>query len=190
MVTGVTVIRNPIGGRLQDVLDAVAQLQHVGELVTLQRVASQLNLPRQNIWRYVRQIQKMGLIVYQPTERYTSPMHLSEAGWWASRASVSSQADLRLPVLREIAAGQPILAVEQLKAHVTRLQEVLNLHAGDSLLRVRGDSMIGIGIYPSDLGAIHPQAEEPCPVRLSSCWCLAKAQPLSSAGTATTERSP
>ena len=73
----------------------------------------------------------------------------------------AAKADLRFPILGEIAAGQPTLADAQVEAYATRLQDVLDLREGDFLLKVRGDSMIGIGIYPGDLVAIRPQDEEP-----------------------------
>ena len=72
-----------------------------------------------------------------------------------------AKADLQFPILGEIAAGQPTLADGQVEAYATRLQDVLDLREGDFLLRVRGDSMTGIGIYHGDLVAIHPSEEEP-----------------------------
>lgn len=62
--------------------------------------------------------------------------------------------DVRLPVVGEVAAGQPILAV----GNVERLLEVdpsLFQPRADFLLRVRGDSMIEADIRPGDLLAIH-----------------------------------
>ncbi|UQN10693.1 LexA family transcriptional regulator [Deinococcus sp. QL22] len=50
-----------------------------------------------------------------------------------------------------------------MEGYATRLQDVLDLHEGDFLLRVRGDSMLGIGIYPGDLVVIHPTQAEPHP---------------------------
>ncbi|GBF03897.1 LexA repressor [Deinococcus aerius] len=147
--------------RQRDVLRAIATLENAGELVTLQRVAAELELPRQNIWSYVHNLQERGLVVYNPTERFTTPIRLSDTGWEVSEVPRAAARDLRFPILGEIAAGQPTLAEGQVEAYATRLQDVLDLREGDFLLRVRGESMIGIGIYPGDLVAIHPQHEEP-----------------------------
>ncbi|CAM4041792.1 LexA family protein [Deinococcus marmoris] len=148
-------------GRPLDVLQTVAKLENTGELVTLQRVAAELGLPRQNIWNYVRALQERGLVVYTPTERFTTPIRLSEEGWRVSGVKSTATRDLRFPILGLVAAGQPILADDQVEAYATRLQDVLDLREGDFLLRVRGDSMTGIGIYSGDLVAIHPSEEEP-----------------------------
>ena len=148
-------------GRPRDVLNTIATLENAGEMVTLQRVGVELDLPRQNIWTYVRRLHEQDLIIYQPTERFTTPIRLSEAGWQVSQVPRAAKADLRFPILGEIAAGQPTLADAQVEAYATRLQDVLDLREGDFLLKVRGDSMIGIGIYPGDLVAIRPQDEEP-----------------------------
>jgi len=63
----------------------------------------------------------------------------------------------RLPVLGEIAAGTPQEAIEQTDEWVERLDELLSVHPGDFLLRVRGESMIGEGIFAGDLVLIRPQ---------------------------------
>ncbi|WP_234009001.1 LexA family transcriptional regulator [Deinococcus sp. NW-56] len=148
-------------GRPRDVLHMIATLENAGEMVTLHRVAVALGLPRQNIWIYVRKLQERGLIIYSPSERFTTPLRLSEEGWWVSEVPRAAGIDLRFPILGEVAAGRPTLAGEQVEAYATRLQDVLDLREGDFLLKVRGDSMTGIGIFPGDLVAIRPQQEEP-----------------------------
>ncbi|GAA5513082.1 LexA repressor [Deinococcus carri] len=153
--------QDELTGRPRDVLHKIAELENAGELVTIQRVGEALHLPRQNIWGYVRKLQERGLIVYNPAERFTTPIRLSEAGWRVSQVPRAASVDLRFPILGEIAAGQPTLADGQVEAYATRLQDVLDLREGDFLLKVRGDSMTGIGIYPGALVAIRPQQEEP-----------------------------
>lgn len=73
--------------------------------------------------------------------------------------SASRNAKTRdIPVLGRIAAGTPILAVEQ-------VDEVLTLPVdlvGDGpvfLLEIKGDSMINAGIHEGDLVAVHKQPE-------------------------------
>lgn len=60
------------------------------------------------------------------------------------------------PVLGDIAAGAPILAEESRDIRAEKLSDVLDLREGDYLLRVRGDSMRGVGIYDGDLIAVRP----------------------------------
>ena len=63
----------------------------------------------------------------------------------------------RVPVLGRIAAGSPQEAIAETDRWAERLDELLALRAGDFLLEVTGDSMIGEGIFPGDLVLIRPQ---------------------------------
>lgn len=57
-----------------------------------------------------------------------------------------------LPLLGRIAAGQPILAVENVEEQVN-----LSRFRGCFMLRVKGDSMVGAGIHDADLVIVQPQ---------------------------------
>ncbi len=64
---------------------------------------------------------------------------------------------LRLPVVGEIAAGQPIDARQDLGEYL--VVESSLAHGEDCyVLRVRGNSMVGDGIHDGDLVIIHPQS--------------------------------
>ena len=61
-----------------------------------------------------------------------------------------------LPVVGAVAAGQPVLAEENIEEYV----EVPTLAGGDQgeyVLRVRGDSMKNAGILPDDMVVVRPQ---------------------------------
>lgn len=62
-----------------------------------------------------------------------------------------------LPLIGEVAAGVPLLAVEQHERLVT-VDRALFSAPADFLLRVRGDSMIEAGIAPGDLVAVQKTA--------------------------------
>ncbi len=59
----------------------------------------------------------------------------------------------RLPVIGEVAAGQPILAQEHFEREV-EIDGALFRAPADFLLRVRGDSMVDAGIESGDLVAV------------------------------------
>ncbi len=59
-----------------------------------------------------------------------------------------------LPVVGQVAAGSPIMAEECIEAHY-RIDDTLFYPRADYLLRVRGQSMKGIGILDGDLVAVH-----------------------------------
>ena len=64
---------------------------------------------------------------------------------------------ITLPVLGEIAAGQPILAEE---SYIDKIDISEDLFLGTNLfaLKVKGDSMINVGIYDGDLVIISKQS--------------------------------
>jgi repressor LexA len=59
-----------------------------------------------------------------------------------------------LPLVGRVAAGSPILAIENVEAHY-RIDPELFVPRADYLLRVRGKSMEGAGILDGDLLAVH-----------------------------------
>ena len=71
-----------------------------------------------------------------------------------ARIRIAELADQGLPIVGRVAAGDPILAEEN-------IEDRIDLPAGffqpqaDYLLRVRGDSMIDAGILDGDLLAVH-----------------------------------
>ncbi len=72
-----------------------------------------------------------------------------------SRKARSLKIGLRpdsLPLIGRIAAGSPVLAVENVEAYVS-----FSRFRGCFLLRVRGQSMAGAGIFDGDLVIVRPQ---------------------------------
>lgn len=153
-------LRPRLSRRAREVLEAIARLERLGEPLTTKRIGAEVKMERQNLRVYLVELQQRGLVRYEAGERQTAAIRLSEAGWQAIGEAQPSR-DLSFPILGEIAAGQPTLADGQVEAYATRLQDVLDLREGDFLLRVRGDSMTGIGIYDGDLVAIRPQQDPP-----------------------------
>lgn len=64
------------------------------------------------------------------------------------------QGESGLPIVGQVAAGNPILAEENIEDHCTLAPEFFSPSA-DYLLRVRGMSMKDIGILDGDLLAVH-----------------------------------
>lgn len=77
----------------------------------------------------------------------------------ASRGIQLKQAGLPgLPLIGRVAAGSPILAEENVKARY-KVEASLFSPQADYLLKVKGDSMINIGIMDGDLLAVHKTTE-------------------------------
>ena len=65
---------------------------------------------------------------------------------------------LDLPLIGSVAAGSPLLAVENQRGRVQMDASLFSPRA-DYLLQVRGNSMSGVGILDGDLLAVHKTAE-------------------------------
>jgi repressor LexA len=61
-----------------------------------------------------------------------------------------------LPLVGSVAAGQPVLAEENIEEYIS-VPEVAGGEDGQYLLRIRGDSMKNAGILEGDLVVVHPQ---------------------------------
>lgn len=59
-----------------------------------------------------------------------------------------------IPIVGQVAAGSPILAQEHVEDYCEMPASFFRPHA-DYFLRVRGDSMIDVGIFEDDLLAVH-----------------------------------
>jgi repressor LexA len=77
-------------------------------------------------------------------------LRLKDAAAWPAQAT--------LPLIGRVAAGQPILAVENIEAR-HRVDPALFSPRADYLLRVRGESMRDAGILDGDLLAVHRTQE-------------------------------
>jgi repressor LexA len=78
----------------------------------------------------------------------------------ASRGIRLPEIETGLPLVGRVAAGNPILAAENIEEHC-EVDPALFHPRADYLLRVQGDSMIEAGIFDGDLLAVHrtPVAE-------------------------------
>lgn len=73
-------------------------------------------------------------------------------------ADDTAEEESGLPVIGQVAAGAPILALENIENHC-RIDPSFFSPRADYLLRVRGMSMKDIGIYDGDLLAVHRTTE-------------------------------
>lgn len=73
-------------------------------------------------------------------------------------APAGSSEQVRLPLVGQVAAGAPILAIEHIEDEY-QVDPRLFRPRADYLLRVRGDSMIDAGILDGDLLAVHRAAD-------------------------------
>jgi repressor LexA len=96
---------------------------------------------------HLANLEKLGIIKRDPTKPRALEVLIDKA-----KAAVSPG----LPVVGRVAAGQPVLAEENIEEYV----EVPNIAGGDRgeyLLKVSGDSMKNAGILEDDYVVVRPQ---------------------------------
>jgi len=134
--------------RQEQVLEFIRESVRVnGYPPTVREICAGLDLSSPStVHAHLANLERLGLIKRDPTK---------------PRALDVVQ-DLRpprpLPLVGRVAAGAPILAEDNVEELVD-VPGFLRRDDGDFVLRVRGDSMIGAGIFDADLIVVHPQPE-------------------------------
>ena len=108
---------------------------------------------------HLANLEKAGLLRRDPSkpralellDRATSAAATAAAD--AVRSVVKPNA---LPLVGQVAAGQPILAEENIEDYV-QVPPIAGGEEGEYLLRVRGDSMVKAGILPDDVVVVRKQ---------------------------------
>ena len=124
--------------RQQEILDLIkSNLEENGLPPTRADIARTLGFKSPNAAeQHLRAIEKKGFISIL-------------AG--ASRGIIlNTEEDLGIPVIGLVAAGGPILAQENIEKRIPQAQNILS-NKIDYYLRVKGDSMVDVGIYENDL---------------------------------------
>ena len=130
--------------RQQEILDFIRNTVEVlGAPPTRAEIAQAFGFASHNAAEeHLRALAKKGLIVLEP----------------GSARGIRLVEQLGLPLIGSVAAGSPIMAVENVQARYA-LDAALFSPRADFLLRVRGLSMINAGIFDGDLLAVHRCAE-------------------------------
>ncbi len=132
------------------ILQKVAEL---GEPALAADLARALGISRQGVRAQLLALERKGLVALDARPRHGTLVRLTGAGRRATGRA--------LPLVGEVAAGPPVFAEGAVEAYAERLSDLLPVEPGDFLLRVRGDSMIGLGIRPGDYVVVRPFQGEP-----------------------------
>jgi repressor LexA len=141
---------NGLTHRQEEILEFVAQfIQREGHPPTLKEIGRHFGFTSDNAVRsHLRLIERKGFIKRVPNRaRSIVPIDIIR---------VSTTNGRSLPLVGSISAGKPITALENLEKYITVDKE---LFKGDDIfaLRVKGDSMTGVGINEGDIVIVHPQ---------------------------------
>ena len=130
--------------RQQEILDFIRNtLEVLGAPPTRMEISSAFGFASPNAAEdHLKALAKKGAIVLEP----------------GSARGIRLVEQLGLPLIGSVAAGSPLLAVENQLGKV-QVNPDLFVPRADYLLKVRGNSMIDIGIFDGDLLAVHKTAE-------------------------------
>lgn len=129
--------------RQQEILDFIRQSLEAGAPPTRAEIASAFGFASPNAAEeHLKALAKKGAVVLEP----------------GSARGIRLVEQLGLPLIGSVAAGSPILAVENVQGRYS-LDPALFRPRADFLLRVRGLSMINAGICDGDLLAVHRTGE-------------------------------
>ena len=136
--------------------------------MTREELASRLNTTPQNIYKYEKgivtniplsKIEQMAEIFSIPPERLTgweNPNYVDNAGTYSLPDNILPMPGMgRVPLLGQIACGEPITAEENIEDYV----DIPDHIKADFALRCRGDSMINARIFDGDIVYIRQQPD-------------------------------
>jgi repressor LexA len=97
---------------------------------------------------HLANLEKIGLLRRDPTKPRAIELLLD-------RAKKTIMPGSGLPLVGQVAAGAPILAEENIEEYI-EVPDVIGGEDGDYVLRVRGESMVGAGIFEGDYVIVRP----------------------------------
>ena len=121
----------------------------LGTGATAGQVAHEVGVTKQAVSQQVTILRKLGYLL--PAETRYGPLQVSDK----ARAALGEG----LPIYGQIAAGVPALAEQSPEDFTPSIEALLGLRAGDFLLKVRGESMTGIGVMDGDYVVVRPASE-------------------------------
>jgi repressor LexA len=97
---------------------------------------------------HLANLEKLGALRRDPTKPRAIEVLVDKA-----KAAVAPSG---LPIVGQVAAGQPVLAEENIEEYVP-VPQIAGGDEGEFVLRVKGDSMVGAGIFEGDYVVVRPQ---------------------------------
>ncbi|WP_372870079.1 transcriptional repressor LexA [Shewanella sp.] len=141
----------PLTPRQAEILDLIKRnIAETGMPPTRAEIATRLGFKSANAAEeHLKALAKKGCIEIMPG---------TSRGIRLAGDELEDQPDPGLPLIGQVAAGEPILAQEHVEQYYQVDPSMFRPHA-DFLLRVRGDSMKDIGILDGDLLAVHKMTQ-------------------------------
>lgn len=139
----------PLTHKQQQVLTLIEERLAEGEPPSQREIADAFGMVQNSVYQLIGYLRQKG---YLADNRGHRGLRLSKA------YAAMRQESHGLPIVGRVAAGQPILAQENVEAYLD-MDEVFSSTGGRFLLRVAGDSMVDDGILDGDLVLVEPCKE-------------------------------
>ena len=144
----------PLTDRQRQVLDFIdAEVQRRGYPPSVREIGDAVGLSSPStVHAHLAALQDKGYLRRDPTK----PRAIEVAREPATGATVERHPMRNVPLLGDVAAGTGVLAAENIEDHMSLPEEL----TGDGelfMLRVRGDSMIEVGIFDGDYVVVRSQ---------------------------------
>jgi len=135
--------------RQREIFDFISRyLSRHGYPPTVREIGKAVGLHSSStVHAHLSKLEKLGVLKRDPTK----PRAMEVLVERAKRAIRPTG----LPLVGHVAAGEPILAEENVEEYL-QVPDVIGGDAGDYILRVRGDSMIDAGILDGDFAVVRP----------------------------------
>ena len=138
--------------RQREIFDYISRyLSRHGYPPTVREIGKAVGLHSSStVHAHLSKLEKLGVLKRDPTK----PRAMEVLVERAKRAVRPTG----LPLVGHVAAGEPILAEENVEEYL-QVPDVIGGEAGDYILRVRGESMIDAGILDGDFAVVRPSNE-------------------------------
>jgi repressor LexA len=141
---GVYMSYGKITPKQQEILDYIkAQILNKGYPPAVREICEEVHLKStSSVHSHLETLEKNGYIRRDPTK--PRAIEIVDDSFNLSRREI-----VNVPIVGTVAAGQPILATENIESYFPLLSE--DVPSGETfMLRVKGDSMINVGIFDGD----------------------------------------
>lgn len=151
-------IRSVLTARQREVLDFIRHfMAQAGYPPTVREIGAHFGFVPRSVFDHLKALERKGYL-RRTASKSRSLQILDSAG--ASQPLPSSRAPgpfRELPILGRVAAGEPLLAEQNIEGSFTISRDWVN---GDEafLLKVQGESMVGAHILPGDYALVRRQA--------------------------------
>ena len=155
-------MKNQLTDRQKEILTFIQQFREEnGYPPTLREIGRQFDISSTfGVKRHLDALEKKGYLnVESNASRGISLVkNEDEPGVESNTIQLNSRESFeRIPIVGRVAAGTPVLAVENIEGSIVIDPAFIKKAAGCFALRVRGDSMINAGIYENDLVIVSPR---------------------------------